>query len=85
MTWLSSSPSKPNQWASADMSWEDTWREVFNLWTGYMLAVAVQGEAELVDRHAEDTDDKNAQELIQDLLNPMQINIKRETTDLDNS
>ena len=55
------------------------------------LAVGVQVETELVDKHSDDTIDKKEQprtkELmdVADLLKPKQINIKREIPDLDNS
>ena len=55
------------------------------------LAVGVQEEPELVDKHSEDTLDKKEQsepkELIEitKLLNPDEIKVKRESPVLDNS
>ena len=52
------------------------------------LAVGVQAETELVDKHSEDTLDKKEQprtkELmdVADLLKPKQINLKRDIPDL---
>ena len=54
-------------------------------------AVGVQGEPELVDRHSEDTLDKKEQPepkemiVIAKLLDPTEINTKRETPGLNNS